>query len=127
TSGSTPTPIPGSCPRPSSGIRSDGAMISYLLRRVLLLFPTLIGATALVFFVMELSPVTITSVMLNREGTMRPGEEAMKRAYLEKRYGLGRPAPVRYLKWLNAISPVGIKDSGAGFPGPRGVGVGEGG
>lgn len=97
-------------------------MISYLIRRILLLFPTLIGATAVIFFVMELSPVSITDVLLSKEGTMRPGEEALRKAYLNKRYGLDKPPVVRYLKWLNAISPVGLKDKDTGFPSPWPVG-----
>jgi peptide/nickel transport system permease protein len=92
-------------------------MFSYLLRRILLLFPTLIGATALIFFVMELSPISVTDVLLSREGTMRPGERAMREAYLEKRYGLKKPPVVRYFKWLNAISPLGMKEPPEGFPG----------
>jgi ABC-type dipeptide/oligopeptide/nickel transport system permease component len=93
-------------------------MTSYLIRRILLIFPTLIGATALIFFVMELSPISVTNVLLSREGTLRPGEEALRRAYLNRRYGLDKPAPVRYFRWLNAISPVGVKDAGSGWPGP---------
>lgn len=91
-------------------------MLSYLLRRVLLLIPTLIGATALIFFIMESSPVSITNTLLSKEGNLTPGERAVREAYLNKRYGLNKPAPVRYLRWLNAISPVGTKEPGAGFP-----------
>lgn len=92
-------------------------MVVYLIRRMLLLVPTLIGATVLIFFVMELSPVSVTNTLLSSEGTMRPGEEVMRRAYLEKRFGLNKPAWYRYLKWLNSISPLGAKDAGAGWPG----------
>jgi len=97
-------------------------MLSYLIRRILLLFPTLIGATALIFFVMELSPVSITSVLLSQEGNMQSGERAARQAYLEKRYGLNKPPIVRYFKWLNAISPVGAKEEGVGFPSAWSVG-----
>jgi len=97
-------------------------MFSYLIRRLLLLFPTLLGATALIFFVMELSPVSITDVLLSREGTMRPGERALREAYLQKRYGLNKPPIVRYFRWLNAISPIGVKDEGTGFPSSWGFG-----
>jgi ABC-type dipeptide/oligopeptide/nickel transport system permease component len=90
-------------------------MLSYLIRRILLLVPTLIGATALVFFIMELSPISVTNVLLSKAGDLRPGERAEREAYLNKRYGLNKPAPVRYLKWLNQISPIGLKE-GEGFP-----------
>src|SRR5688572_10579158 len=93
-------------------------MISYLIRRALLLIPTLVGATALIFFILELSPISITNVLLSKEGSMRPGESAQREKYLNERFGLNKPAPVRYFKWLNHISPIGVKDSGEGFPGP---------
>lgn len=92
-------------------------MINYLIRRALLLIPTLIGATALIFFILELSPISITNVLLSREGSMRPGERAQREAYLNQRYGLDKPPVVRYFKWLNHISPVGLKEPGEGFPG----------
>lgn len=91
-------------------------MLSYLVRRILLLIPTLIGATALIFFVMEKSPISVTATLLSREGNLTPGERKAREEYLNKRYGLNNPAPVRYLKWLNAISPVGTKEAGTGFP-----------
>lgn len=93
-------------------------MLSYLIRRCLLLIPTLIGATALIFFVMELAPISPTDMLLSREGSLRPGERQMREAYLNQRYGLNKPAPYRYVKWLNAISPIGVKAAGTGFPGP---------
>lgn len=91
-------------------------MATYLLRRILLVIPTLLGATALIFFVMALAPVSITDVLLSREGNLTPGERAAREAYLNKRYGLDKPPYVQYFKWLNAISPIGAKDVGTGFP-----------
>ncbi|HYE17637.1 MAG TPA: ABC transporter permease [Tepidisphaeraceae bacterium] len=85
-------------------------MLSYLIRRILLIVPTLIGATALIFFVIELSPINIKASLLSAEGTIQPGERAAREAYLNKRYGLDKPAPVRYLRWLNRISPLGFRD-----------------
>lgn len=92
-------------------------MLTYLIRRILLVIPTLLGATALIFFTMELAPVSPTDVLLSREGNLKPGERAVREAYLNERYGLNKPAPVRYLKWLNSISPIGMKKEGEGFPG----------
>lgn len=91
-------------------------MLTYIIRRILLLIPTLIGATALIFFVLELSPISITNVLLSQEGDLKPGERALREAYLEQRYGLKKPPIVRYFRWLNNISPVGVKTAGEGFP-----------
>jgi ABC-type dipeptide/oligopeptide/nickel transport system permease component len=84
-------------------------MLSYLIRRILLFFPTLIGATAVIFLLMALSPISIVDVLLPPGGAMRPGERAAREAYIQERYGLGDPAFVQYLHWLNNISPVGFR------------------
>ena len=84
-------------------------MFSYLIRRILLLIPTLIGATALIFFVMQLAPVSPVDMLLSREGTIKSGEREAREDYLNERYGLNQPATVRYLRWLNNVSPVGIR------------------
>ncbi|MCC7147248.1 MAG: ABC transporter permease [Phycisphaeraceae bacterium] len=89
-------------------------MISYILRRLLLLPPTLLGVTFLVFFVMALAPGGIGGPLLNKEGALQ-GEEARRvREYYQKRYGLDKPAVVQYARWLNQISPLGwtVDDQG---------------
>ena len=47
-------------------------MGSYLIRRILLMVPTLIGITAVVFFVMAFSPGGIGASLLNKQGELRP-------------------------------------------------------
>jgi ABC-type dipeptide/oligopeptide/nickel transport system permease component len=83
-------------------------MAKYLLRRILLFLPTILGATFLVFMLMALSPISIIDALLPPGGDIRPGERAVKRAYLEERYGLKQPPAMQYLRWLNNISPVGF-------------------
>ena len=84
-------------------------MVSYLIRRVLLFIPTLIGATAVIFMLMALSPISIVDVLLPPGGNLLPGQRAARETYLQERYGLGDPALVQYLRWLNNISPVGFR------------------
>lgn len=83
-------------------------MLSYILRRLLLLPPTLIGITAIVFFTIALSPGGIGGSLLSAEGNMRPAERAARRAYLNQRYGLDKPYIVQYLRWLNNVLPFGF-------------------
>jgi peptide/nickel transport system permease protein len=83
-------------------------MITYLLRRVLLVIPTLIGMTMLVFFVMALSPGGAGADLSRGEG-MRPEERRALQKYLNERYGLDKPLLVQYLRWLNRVSPIGLK------------------
>jgi ABC-type dipeptide/oligopeptide/nickel transport system permease component len=84
-------------------------MLSYLVRRILLIIPTLIGATAVIFMLMALSPISIVDVLLPPGGNLQPGQRAARETYLQERYGLGDPAVVQYLRWLNNISPVGFR------------------
>lgn len=84
-------------------------MISYLVRRLLLFIPTLIGATAVIFLLMAMAPIDIVDVLLPPGGELLPGQRAIREAYLQERYGLKDPAIVQYLRWLNNVSPIGFR------------------
>jgi ABC-type dipeptide/oligopeptide/nickel transport system permease component len=84
-------------------------MLTYLTRRILLIFPTLIGMTALVFFVMGMAPGGIGGTMLDRFGNLKSEEAARVREYYQKRYGLNDPLVVQYGRWLNNVSPIGTE------------------
>lgn len=83
-------------------------MLSYLIRRLLLMIPTLLGITILVFSVMASAPGGITAQSLTHGMDMKPAERKALEDYYNKRYGLDDPAPVQYLRWLNNISPIGF-------------------
>ncbi len=83
-------------------------MPNYIARRLLLMIPTLVGITLVVFSVMALSPGGIGTSLLN-EGSMRAEERQALRSYYEKRYGLNKPWYIQYAKWLNQVSPVGLE------------------
>ena len=90
-------------------------MVSYVLRRILLAIPTLIGMTAVVFFIMALAPGG-TAAMLTQGAQLKPQErEAIKR-YLEERYGLDKPLIVQYGRWLGKISPLQVGNGPLGWP-----------
>lgn len=100
-------------------------MLTYIVQRVLLMFPTLLGITLLVFFVMAFSPGGIGGPLLERGGAgMSSVDAARVRDYYNKRYGIDKPKIVQYGRWLNLISPVGfqVKDDGTlgrfGFKAP---------
>ena len=84
-------------------------MLSYLIRRVLLFFPTLIGATLLVFGLLSAAPIKVTDVLLPPGGDLQPGIREQREAYINERYGLNDPFPVRYFRWLNNASPIGLQ------------------
>ena len=83
-------------------------MINYLLRRSLLLIPTLLGMTLVVFFIMAWSPGGISPQLLTAEGGMDPKQRKALQEYLNQRYGFDKPYVVQYGRWLNKVSPVGF-------------------
>lgn len=78
----------------------------YIVRRLLLMIPTLLGITFLVFMLIALSPGGIGASLTAGSGQMEQTSRAIKEAYLEDRYGLDASAPVQYVRWLGRISPV---------------------
>jgi peptide/nickel transport system permease protein len=88
-------------------------MLTYIVRRILLLFPTLLGVLAVVFFVMAYAPGGFGGAGLSEDGAQTEGQDAKRaRKALERRYGLDLPKPVQFGRWLNQVSPVGFTMSG---------------
>lgn len=83
-------------------------MLTYLIRRLLLLPPTLIGMTAIVFFALAMAPGGIGASLLSRTGELKPDQRRVREEYLNKRYGLDKSKPAQYLRWLNKVSPIGF-------------------
>ena len=73
-------------------------MIAYILRRLLIAIPLLLGIATLIFFVLSLAPGDPTSVYLNPNAPPEVVEQ------LRENLGLDRPLPVRYAKWLGAFA-----------------------
>ena len=69
-------------------------MTQYILRRLLFLPVVLIGVTLITFLLLELIPGDPATVMLGDEFDARMAAE------LERAYGLDKPLPVRYVKFL---------------------------
>jgi peptide/nickel transport system permease protein len=79
-------------------------MTTYILRRILLLFPTLLGITLLTFFLIRLAP---GNVALLKGGGGENGSRAMTAEQREQTielYGLDKPAYVAYLDWLGKVA-----------------------
>ena len=78
-------------------------MAVYILRRVLIMIPTLIAISILSFAIIQLPPgdfLTSYMAQLSQEGDLV--DEAEIEA-LRKRYGLGQPVYVQYWKWVSGI------------------------
>ena len=75
-------------------------MQEYIIRRVLLAIPTLIGAVTLVFLVMRILPGDIASLMLEGSGELgvQADEEQLKE--LRAQLGVDQPLYVQYVTWM---------------------------
>ncbi len=83
-------------------------MLTYLFRRFLLMFPTLLGITLVVFVVMAASPGGISAQSLVEGQNLDPEAKKEIEAYYNRLYGLNDPPYIQYLRWLNNASPVGF-------------------
>jgi peptide/nickel transport system permease protein len=73
-------------------------VIAYVLRRLLLAIPLLLGIATLIFFVLNLAPGDPTSFYLNPNTPPEVVEQ------LRANLGLDQPIHVRYAKWLSAFA-----------------------
>ena len=74
-------------------------MSRYLLRRLGLLVPTLLGISVLVFVLMRFIPGDVVQVMLGTEAQLGPEQ----RQTLYRLFGLDAPLHVQYLRWLGDL------------------------
>ena len=76
-------------------------MRAYLIRRLLLIIPTLFILTILVFLSLRFIPGDVIDVIQGRMGWVAPGE--IDREAVERRLGLDVPVYVQYGRWLGGI------------------------
>jgi peptide/nickel transport system permease protein len=78
-------------------------MLAYILRRVLLMIPTLVIISMISFAVIQLPPGDyLSSYVAQLRETGDTVDEAELAAF-EQRYGLGQPIYVQYYKWISGI------------------------
>ena len=82
-------------------------MLTYIARRLLLVVPTLVGSTLIVFSVMAISPGGIGGLGPGGDEGVKGEQAKLEQAYYDKRFGLKDPLPLQYWRWLNHVSPVG--------------------
>ncbi len=75
-------------------------MIPYLIKRILLLFPLLLGITLITFTVIHLAP----GEPVEMQTAMSPKITAETRQRLREYYGLDKPLPLQYGLWLGRIA-----------------------
>lgn len=74
-------------------------MLTFVLRRVLLMIPILLGVTLVTFIIVRSIPGDPVEVLLGADRRSTPEQmEAIRRSY-----GLDQPLPVQYVKWLGHV------------------------
>jgi ABC-type dipeptide/oligopeptide/nickel transport system permease component len=74
-----------------------GGLQGYVVRRLLLAVPVLVGVSILVFAVMHLSPGDPAAIMLGAQATREDVER------LHRDLGLDRALPVQYARWIGRV------------------------
>lgn len=86
-------------------------MWKYILRRALLMIPTLLFVSFLIYGLLELAPGDPATAMIDPEAPPEQYEE------LKKALGIDKPFPVRYVKWLGEVFQGNLGYSyGTGLP-----------
>ncbi|MFN2384171.1 MAG: ABC transporter permease, partial [Gemmatimonadota bacterium] len=73
-------------------------MIGYLIRRVLLAIPILLGVSTLIFFLLHAAPGDPTSIYL------RPDIDPAVIEQMRKNLGLDQPVHIQYVRWLSSFA-----------------------
>ena len=94
-------------------------MRAYIIRRLLLIIPTLFLLTLGIFFLVHLIPGNLVDAMLSKPGA---SEIKLDRAALEHQLGLDAPLLVQYGRWMGFVPQMDGSFSGV-FQGNLGISV----
>ncbi len=79
-------------------------MRQYLLRRLLLFLPTLLGTSLLIFILLRLVPGDIAEILVYEAGTEFSAVQSQQIQQIRQELGLDRPITVQFVHWLgNAV------------------------
>ena len=78
-------------------------MFVYLVRRVLVMIPTLLVISVLVFVIIQLPEGDYLSTYVAELESRGEAASAEKVEFLRRQYGLDRPLPEQYLHWLSGL------------------------
>ena len=74
-------------------------MLTYLIRRLLLMIVTLFGVSVAIFLLLRIVPGNIADILFDSAGMIDPSEKQKIIADL----GLDLPLPLQYWSWLNGV------------------------
>ncbi|MBN2018653.1 MAG: ABC transporter permease [Sedimentisphaerales bacterium] len=86
-------------------------MTTYIIRRLLLMLPTLLGITIVVFSISRLAPGDPVSLSMGPGGMLDAQRAADVRAARMRLYGLDKPVPVQFAIWIGRVARLDFGDS----------------
>lgn len=86
-------------------------MTTYIIRRLLLMIPTMLGITIMVFAISRVAPGDPFSIAMGPGGQMDAERFADFREQQMKLHGLDKPLPVQYFIWLGRVVTFDFGDS----------------
>ena len=75
-------------------------MRTYVLRRLVLFVPTLLGVSILIFVLMRLVPGDIAEILVYQSGSESSAIQQKQIRQIRQELGLDRPVVVQYLAWM---------------------------
>ena len=75
-------------------------MLAYIVRRILIMIPTLIAISAISFIIIQLPPGDYLSTLVEELQSQGEAASLEKLAYLRDQYGLDKPAIEQYFYWV---------------------------
>jgi peptide/nickel transport system permease protein len=75
-------------------------MLSYIVRRLLIMIPTLLAISALVFLIIQLPPGDFFETMINQIRARGESVDLQRIEFLKQQYGFDRPMWEQYLVWI---------------------------
>jgi len=79
-------------------------MRTYVLRRLLLFVPTLLGASILIFVLMRLVPGDIAEILVYQTGSEASAVQTRQIQQIRRELGLDAPVVTQYLRWIGAAA-----------------------
>ena len=79
-------------------------MLTYIIRRLLIVIPMLLAISVISFVIIQLPPGSfLEQKIIELEQVSGDASAMIQVEYLKKRYGLDKPAHVQYLLWIKGI------------------------
>lgn len=75
-------------------------MLTYVVRRLLVMVPTLIAISIIVFVIIQLPPGDFLTTQIAEMEAQGEAADRSKIEFLRRQYGLDRPLPEQYLRWV---------------------------